>query len=486
MRKSISALVISFLITSTVSLAQNEEDALKFSRTFATGTARTNGMAGSFGALGGDMSALATNPAGISLYRKGEFTFTPLVDMSYTRARFFGNEAVDNGFGAGIANAGITGVYEATGDNGWVSTHLAIGYNRTNSFSSRTTIDGFNPNSSILDIMAYIANGVPEEDLVSALETSSSLAYWTYLINPNGDGTYSPEIQTGTTRQTVSLVEGGSSGSTDIAFGGNYKNRLFLGGTLGFPRIKHKRESNHREEPDDTSGTLISFDYLESLSTNGNGFNMKVGAIYRPSDQVRFGVAVHSPTLLSLTHSWYYYMGSEFEGGVKHEDESAVGTFSYRITTPWKAIVSAAVLFGKSGALNVDYEYQDFTQVRMDRARLKGGNYTFTQENQNIKTYFSDVHNIRVGTEWRLDPMRFRAGYALYMNPYNSSLVTTNATRTVYSLGFGVKYSEWYLDFAYSISKWDSNHVLYDPSLVEVAQISNTMNGISITGGFRF
>ena len=50
------------LISSTV-FAQNEYDALRFSRNFQQGTARSTAMGGAFGALGGDVSCLATNPA---------------------------------------------------------------------------------------------------------------------------------------------------------------------------------------------------------------------------------------------------------------------------------------------------------------------------------------------------------------------------------------------------------------------------------------
>mgnify|MGYP000472410989 CR=1 FL=1 len=44
-----------------VSQAQTFEDAVQFSRTQNWGTARSAGMAGAFGALGGDLSTLSSN-----------------------------------------------------------------------------------------------------------------------------------------------------------------------------------------------------------------------------------------------------------------------------------------------------------------------------------------------------------------------------------------------------------------------------------------
>ncbi len=44
--------------------AQGEIDAYRYSQTEVTGTARSMSMGGAFGALGGDISSIAINPAG--------------------------------------------------------------------------------------------------------------------------------------------------------------------------------------------------------------------------------------------------------------------------------------------------------------------------------------------------------------------------------------------------------------------------------------
>ena len=44
--------------------SQSQLDAFKYSQTELNGTARYLGMGGAFGALGGDISAMNTNPAG--------------------------------------------------------------------------------------------------------------------------------------------------------------------------------------------------------------------------------------------------------------------------------------------------------------------------------------------------------------------------------------------------------------------------------------
>ena len=56
--------------------AQGSMNAYNYSRTDIKGTARYMGMGGAFGALGGDISTLSQNPAGIGVYRSNEIVTT--------------------------------------------------------------------------------------------------------------------------------------------------------------------------------------------------------------------------------------------------------------------------------------------------------------------------------------------------------------------------------------------------------------------------
>ncbi|MBK9317869.1 MAG: hypothetical protein IPM91_02820 [Bacteroidetes bacterium] len=69
--------IAAFLISATAH-AQTDADILRFSMLNYGSTARSLGMGNSFGALGADFSTLAINPAGIALYRKSEFSVSPL------------------------------------------------------------------------------------------------------------------------------------------------------------------------------------------------------------------------------------------------------------------------------------------------------------------------------------------------------------------------------------------------------------------------
>ncbi|MDE5976355.1 MAG: hypothetical protein K2G69_07390, partial [Muribaculaceae bacterium] len=64
--------------------AQSAIDGYRFSQPDLKGTARFMGMAGAFGALGGDLSTLSQNPAGIGVYRSNDIGFT--VDLDFQKS----------------------------------------------------------------------------------------------------------------------------------------------------------------------------------------------------------------------------------------------------------------------------------------------------------------------------------------------------------------------------------------------------------------
>src|SRR5262245_50882455 len=79
-----------------------------------------------------------------------------------------------------------------------------------------------------------------------------------------------------------------------------------MGGTLGIPILHYKKEGSFTEA-DLTESTTNKFDFssiTENLLTDGAGINLKAGIIYKPTEQVRLGLAIHSPTWYSLTDKY--------------------------------------------------------------------------------------------------------------------------------------------------------------------------------------
>ena len=167
---------------------------------FGFGTARSMGMAGAFASLGGDVSSMGINPAGLGMYRHNEVTITPI--MGFRRSA---NSAADWGDNKqsrfALSNIGaVFNVYES-GRTGLVSVSVGIGYNRVADFNYRygfTSESGVSssPYRSIND--AFVRqlgqsgifpdkNGTLNYDYDIAYFWGGALAYNGYMLDTDED-----------------------------------------------------------------------------------------------------------------------------------------------------------------------------------------------------------------------------------------------------------------------------------------------------------
>jgi long-subunit fatty acid transport protein len=228
----------------------------------------------------------------------------------------------------------------------------------------------------------------------------------------------------------------------------------------------------------------------EILETRGSGFNFKLGAIARVNDWLRLGAAFHTPTYYSnMEDKWRYRMTSELVFDNQTETRSAEsprGRFEYELTTPMKAIGSATVLFGKSGLVSAEYEFTDHSNAKLNSSSDK-----FIDENKDIRDSYTAAHNIRLGTEWRLDEVYFRGGYAIFGSPYKSGI--NDGKGNQFSLGMGFRQQDYYIDFAYVNSTLKENRFMYpvptDEGLDFFAPVANQQFNrqlFMLTLGWRF
>ena len=87
---------------------------VQFSKENINGTARFNAMSGAFGALGGDLSALETNPAGAAVFLKSEFTLTFGTNNIETTSNYYGNNQFSESNNADITQSGGVFVFKTS------------------------------------------------------------------------------------------------------------------------------------------------------------------------------------------------------------------------------------------------------------------------------------------------------------------------------------------------------------------------------------
>src|ERR1700722_20659589 len=87
--------------------AQNADDALRYSQLTFGGTARYMAMGGAFSAVGGDMSTLTVNPAGVAVFTKNQLAFSPGFSYQSTSSMYNGQTNIANQSAGNIQNAGL-------------------------------------------------------------------------------------------------------------------------------------------------------------------------------------------------------------------------------------------------------------------------------------------------------------------------------------------------------------------------------------------
>jgi hypothetical protein len=479
-RKHFLIIGIGILCTLT-SNAQNDADVMRYSQLTFGGTARFNSMGGSMGALGGDFSTLSVNPGGIGVFRKSEFSFSPSLFLQNTMSTYRDNTTNDGRLNFNFGNIGIVGTFPLKNtSSGWNSLNFGFGYNRTNNFYNRITTSGVNKTGSLLDTYVADAYGYKPKNLD---DFSTGLAYDAYLINPLKDSTeYEHVIPNYGELQTRTIQTKGAMGEIAVSFGGNYKDRLFLGATLGIVRARYLEEYAFRESDEkDTINGFKSFTYRQNLLSNGTGVNFKVGVIVKATDWLRLGAAVHTPTKISMADSYTYSFNSDLENNFISKVSSPEGTFNYTVTTPFRAIGSIGFIINKRGLLNAEYEY-----VNYKNGYLSSTPNVFSDVNTFIRKQYVSAGNIRVGGEIRFDPISVRLGYALYGSPFATG-INKAASRSSYTGGLGYRKDSFFMDAAFVLTTYRDYGYLYDPAF-NSAVVKNDYAATSLvfTIGFRF
>ena len=460
--------------------AQNELDALRYSRLSVIGTARYAGLGGAFGALGADFSSLSVNPAGIGVYRASEFSITPSIYMAEVKSDFLGKQNSDNKSNFNLGNVGFVSVTNNDARPNSILRKLAFGFgvNRTNNYNTRAVVQGFNNTSSLLTTYVDQANGLSPSQLDNF---GNGLAFNTYLIDTLGPKAYFNDMPNGGVTQRKVIETSGSMNEMVFAAGANLAEKLYIGATIGMPYINYSEKSSYTENDDQNLNSYFnSFKRTESLTTAGSGINFKLGVIFKPADFIRLGAAFHSPTYYGkMTDKWNSTMASSFDNGNSYTSSSPQGEFQYSLTTPFRAIGSVALVFGQNGLFSADYEY-----VNYPGAHLSSTDYNFKNENQAISNKYKGAGNLRLGAEWKYDIFSFRGGYGIEGNPYKSGVNSLKANS--YSLGLGLREKKFYVDLGFVHTSSSEDYYIYDPSYVEPSRNKLQGNSIMLTLGVRY
>lgn len=515
----------------SVMLAQSAVDAYQLTQGDLKGTARFVSMGGAFGALGGDLSTLTQNPAGIGVYRSSEIGVTLDFNFQATKTNSDGYSLKEDQVKVYCPNFGYVGNARLKNDV-MPMLNWGISYSRAASFDRLYRGGMPDIQNSITNYIADFSNGINPNDMKfgdksnpynpywdSNADWLSILAYTSSMINPIGESSmynglykYNANGSPYTAGDAMFAVrERGYIDEFSLNFGGNFVDMVYWGIGLGITDIDYVNETFYDEELVDArivnydgTGTIngdayIAIDNFKHVS--GTGYNFKAGLIVKPINELRFGFAVHTPTYYDLRHDYDAISEFDYSSNVYGDDYTEVAVFDSKLRSPWKIMASVASVIGGRAILSFDYEYDAYE----DMVVKSPNGYTYQDVTGDIEDYYQGQNILRFGAEYRITPsFSVRAGYNyqfsnvkdnvangyeyVYTTGTNPSYTFDNYTQYI-TCGLGFRTGGFYIDAAYVYKNRESqfqafsNFNEYDaPS----ATITDNNNSLVMSVGYKF
>ena len=464
-KKSFLVLGISaayFANAQDVSTLRNTVDV--YSNSSLMGSSKYNAMAGSMGALGGNVSVLNSNPAGIAVSIASEFSGTLAIQNNKNETSLGSNSQSYKVNNTDLGNVGGIAVFRIDSASPWKFVNVGVNF-------SNESIEDYSetPANSNVNFIIY------EDDLLIDNLNFAGHAYNRY----------------------------GNVSKMSIAVGGNYDNRIYVGAGLNF----HSAAIDQYDSAAFTSTTNNITDVYNKqytpYSESSNGFSAAVGVIGKVNPQFRVGAALETPTWWTIARVYNEYENPN--DGTYTEDRN--------LSTPLKATLSAAFVPNKNFALNVDYSLG----VTKPKYKVYGDAET------ELNNFFSDnsksLSEIKAGAEYRIEGFRLRGGYAFATSPFDSmniSAFSDNGTaantsfdnliagkRSVIGAGLGYDFRSFYIDAAYqNVSSeykspllagsginntgYFSDQYIVQSDAAVVSNVKNKKDNFFITLGWKF
>lgn len=469
---------------------------------FTFGTARSMSMAGAFTSLGGDLTSMAINPAGLGMYRRSEISITPAMVFQHSTNNADVYES-NNKNRFIVGNIGFTAnIYQGTGTVS--SINIGFGYNRIQDLNYQYSYQTHGNISSLADVFSMMLQygGISKDQLggdaawsnVNTQFWGAALGYKTGMTDyVDGKGWYPSWIGNDVSISNyTTVVSTGSVGEYDLSFGINLSNKFYIGATLGIQTLYQRKAYYYGEDyfyPGDGIDHNLDYQLLYSnfnqeVIMDGAGVNFKLGMIYRPIQNLRIGMAIHTPTYFWVDRSYQGYADSQMQminpnnpDGIDVDDQNQASawvytpvledldSFNWRFSTPTRLMFGVSYTFGERGLISIDYERDWYNGIRLKDNPAGISNESY---NNTFRDWYKGANLVRVGAEFKPLPMlALRAGFGYMGSMLRDEKAITStpmAKQMLYgSAGIGIMFTPGIsLDLAYSYSTTDyTEYMLY-------------------------
>ena len=338
------------------------------------GTAKFNSMAGSMGALGGDLSAITVNPAGTGVFITGDVSATLAVQGNKNNSNLFGESFESSYNNTNLGQVGGVVSFETNSNSPWQFVNLAFNYS-TKNLEDYVQTPG---NSSIKEAVQYESGGTTVNDF---------LVYNGHAYDRTG-----------------------TASNLNVSLGGNYENKIYVGAGLNFKTAELEQSDFFQLQLQNLGEYANYHKQYTPYRESSNGFSASVGIIGKINNNIRLGAAIESPTFWNLTRTYTEYGQNSSDAWV-----SDIFDETRRLTTPMKLTLSGALVASKNFAVNIDYT------LGVTKPKYKVEGSAEQQLNDYFSSDYKNTSDLRIGAEYRMAGFRLRGGYGIEANPFDAS-----------------------------------------------------------------
>ncbi len=467
MKKNIFTVIIVVLQLNAGSIVNAQDyfkpnigDALRLSISGQIYDARALSMGNSNSVFNDTYTATLLNPATLGLARKFTINTSVGANLYNNEATFITDSLLSKRTETVLYQLGI--VIPLVSDSASNNFAISLGYNRSKDFNRILKFNSFNSaNSSLIQDLTSINNYIPRELLLSYPEFDPGSNE--YL----GDRT----IFNGNLNQEGYVLEEGGINHWSFGVAGELAHNIFFGASFNYNVGNYLRdgeftESDSRDSYADSLRTIVSNPLtagFQSFYINDikdwvfNGYDLRIGVLYRLFNFIGIGGSVKTPSVISVTENHYFRGNSQFATNYFTEIDTVIEN-KFTIQSPYEFSVAADVnLWIITGTAEITYI--DYTQMKYS------GDLEVPEQsalNKKIIDTYTQTFNLKMGAEFRLPftGLSARAG-AMYIT-YPVADAPTEFDRKFLTAGLGIRSGEGAMEFnvAYVYGFWD--HVAED------------------------
>ena len=470
-----------------------------------SGSARYTGMAGAFGALGGDLTAICDNPAASSVFLNTEIGASINFQSRHNKGSYFGSLQTSEDENSYFDQFGAVFVFNnKDSENPWSRISAGLNINRVATFDQNAGLNGIN-SSGIADYFLYYADGVPFGDIqlyddkniedvyrylgdeVGYGFQQAFLGYQAYIIDPYSfdvtERAYFSNVDSSQVRHDLDLSNRGFHRKTSFNFSTLYQNLLHVGVNINSHKIEFINDQELFEGDHDLDSYVYDINFNNYLISFGEGFSMQFGAILKLKN-LRLGASYDSPQWIDIQDETKQNLSAyRFEDGSEIQEiidpAEITNSFApYRLKIPSKINLSLAYIFNESGLISFDYSSQDLSNSSLSQS---GGSNFLDNLTSEVSTNFNAVNTIKVGGEYRIKNLSLRGGY--FYRTKNQSLVSNDDQAFTFGIGLNFYGSNLNLSFV----QFDQNKrfQLFSEGLTDSYELSKSLSQITLSYNFK-